>query len=324
MGEDSQTAQKRSPAMTVADARPDNWVDRWAPVAAQPYLRLARADRPIGVWLLLWPCWWSVALAAVATGDFAPNPWFLLLFAIGSWVMRAAGCTYNDIVDKDYDARVARTRARPIPSGQITLREAWLFLACLALTGLMVLLQFNSQTIILGFASLGLVAVYPFMKRITHWPQAVLGLAFSWGALMGWCAVYASLSLPPLLLYAGAVIWTIGYDTIYAHQDKEDDALLGLKSSALRLGRATRPWLGVFYGATWLLIFSAGLTAGCGMAFTLVMLCGAIHLAWQVYTLDVNDPANCLSRFRSNRDFGLIVFLALIIETGLRAYSVLS
>lgn len=309
---------KRSRVRAVADATPRNWVDRWAPVATRPYLRLARADRPIGTWLLLWPCWWSVALAALAKGDPAPSPLFLILFAIGSIAMRAAGCAYNDIVDRDFDAKVARTRLRPIPSGQISLRQAYIFMGAMCLIGLVVLLQFNLQTIILGIASLGIVAVYPFMKRITHWPQAVLGLAFSWGALMGWCAVFASLATPALLLYAGAVAWTIGYDTIYAHQDKEDDALLGLKSSALRLGSATRPWLGIFYAISALATLAAGLTAGAGTVFIAGMIIAGAHLAWQVATIDIEDSANCLTRFRANRDYGLIVFCALFADAALR------
>ena len=244
-------------AAPVADAVPRNWVDGWAPQWARPYLRLARADRPIGVWLLLWPCWWSLALAALAKRDVMPDAWYLALFAIGSLVMRAAGCTYNDIVDRNYDGRVERTRMRPIPSGQVSVRNATIFMVALCLVGLAVLLQFNWPTVILGIASLGVVAIYPFTKRITYWPQAVLGLVFSWGALMGWCAVFGSLATPALLLYVGTVAWIIGYDTIYAHQDKEDDALLGLKSSALRLGGATRYWLAIFYAVTALAIFAA-------------------------------------------------------------------
>lgn len=302
----------------VADAVPRNWVDRWAPEATRPYLRLARADRPIGVWLLLWPCWWSLALAAVAKGAIVPNAWHMILFAIGAHAMRGAGCTYNDIVDKDFDAQVARTRSRPIPAGQVTVREAALFMLLLCLVGLIVLLQFNRPTVILGVASLGIVAVYPFTKRITYWPQAVLGLAFSWGALMGWCAEFAALSYPALLLYGATVLWTIGYDTIYAHQDKEDDALLGLKSSALKLGAMTRPALGVIYALTFAGIVAAGLSAGAGWVFIACMVCGAGHLAWQVTTLDISDSTNCLARFRSNRDFGLIVFSALVADGAFR------
>lgn len=307
---------KTTDTTVVADAPPDNWVDHWAPRFARPYLRLARADRPIGVWLLLWPCWWAVALATVARGKFFPEPRLLILFAAGAIVMRGAGCAYNDIVDRDYDARVERTRSRPLPSGQITLWQARLFMAALCLAGLLVLLQFNYATVSLGIASLGIVAVYPFMKRITYWPQAVLGLAFAWGALMGWCAVFASLSLPALLLYGGTVAWTIGYDTIYAHQDKEDDALLGLKSSAIRLGDATRRWLAVFYAMAALMIFAAGVTAGAGPVFIAIMALACVQLTWQVLTIDVEDADNCLIRFRTNRDFGAIVFLAFIAEAG--------
>ena len=305
---------------SVADAVPGNWVDRWAPAAWQPYLRLARADRPIGVWLLLWPCWWSLALAALNGGQAFPSLWLMLLFAIGSIAMRAAGCTYNDIVDRDFDAKVARTASRPIPSGQIGVSQAKIFMVALSLVGLAVLLQLNAFSILLGISSLAIVALYPFMKRITHWPQIVLGLAFSWGALMGWAAVYGALAWPPLLLYAGAVAWTIGYDTIYAHQDKEDDLSLGLKSTAIRLGAATTRWLALFYGVTILAILAAGLLAGGGMIFLSVLAIAAGHLIWQALTLDVDDAQNCLKRFRANRDFGAIVFLALALQAAWTAY----
>src|SRR5262245_6657999 len=227
----------------IADAPAGNWVDRYAPAEWRPYLKLARFDRPIGAWLLLFPCWWSLALAELQLGRLYPSPWSLILFAIGAFVMRGAGCTYNDIVDRDYDARVSRTAARPIPSGQVSVARAALFAVCLSLVGFLVLVQFNTFTIWLGVASLGFVAVYPFMKRFTSWPQLVLGLTFKWGALVGWSSVHGSLALPAIALYAGCVLWTIGYDTIYAHQDKEDDALLGLKSTALRFGDATQIWL---------------------------------------------------------------------------------
>jgi len=308
-------APKAGERPSVADASPGNWVDRWAPIGWQPYLRLARADRPIGVWLLLWPCWWSLALAALNGTRPLPDLRLMLLFAVGAIAMRAAGCTYNDIVDRDFDAKVARTRSRPIPSGQVGVRQAKIFMVALSLVGLAVLLQLNTFTILLGISSLGIVALYPFMKRITHWPQIVLGLAFSWGALMGWAAVYGALAAPPVLLYAGAVAWTIGYDTIYAHQDKEDDLSLGLKSTAIKLGEATGRWLALFYGATFLAILAAGLAAGAGMVFLIVMAGGAAHLAWQAATLDVDDAQNCLKRFRSNRDFGAIVFFALLLDS---------
>ena len=299
----------------MADAVPGNWVDRWAPTPWKPYLRLARADRPIGVWLLLWPCWWSLALAALNQGRPFPDLRLMLLFAIGAIAMRAAGCAYNDIVDRDFDAKVARTRSRPIPSGQISVAQAQLFMVALSLVGLAVLLQLNIFTILLGIASLGIVALYPFMKRITHWPQIVLGLAFSWGGLMGWAAVYGALAWPPVLLYAGAVAWTIGYDTIYAHQDKEDDLSLGLKSTAIKLGAATSQWLTLFYGVAFVAILAAGLGAGAGIIFLGMIALGGAHLAWQAATLDIDNADNCLMRFRANRDFGAIVFIALALDS---------
>jgi 4-hydroxybenzoate polyprenyltransferase len=304
---------------SVADATPGNWVDGRAPASWRPFLRLARADRPIGVWLLLWPCWWSVALAGIESGAAYPNLWFMALFALGAIVMRGAGCTYNDIVDRDFDSQVARTKSRPIPSGQVTVRRAQIFMVALALIGLAVLLQFNMFTVLLGLASLGVVATYPFMKRITHWPQAVLGLAFSWGALMGWAAVLGSLSAAPLLLYGAAVAWTIGYDTIYAHQDKEDDALLGLKSTALKFGSGTWRWLTLFYALAFAGILGAGITAGAGLIFCIGLIAAAAHLTWQIATLDVTDDKSCLTRFRSNRDFGAIIFVSLIADMALSA-----
>ncbi|MFP3921434.1 MAG: 4-hydroxybenzoate octaprenyltransferase [Dichotomicrobium sp.] len=304
---------------SVADAPRGNWVDSWAPAPARPYLRMMRADRPIGTWLLLWPCWWSAALAAVAAGERIPNLWHLLLFAIGAFVMRGAGCVYNDIVDKDVDAAVARTRSRPLPSGQVSVTAAKIFMLALAFTGFLVLIQFNPFTIALGVVSLCVVAVYPFVKRISHWPQAVLGLAFSWGALMGWAAAFGQLDVAPVLLYAGCIAWVIGYDTIYAHQDKEDDALIGLKSTALRFGEKTKPWLTLFYGLALAGIAGAGLLAGGGPVFLAGVALGAAHLGWQIATLDVNDGDNCLKRFRANRDFGAIVFVALAAQAALGA-----
>ena len=304
-----------APDSLIADARPDNWVDRFAPRALRPYLKLMRADRPIGTWLLLLPCWWSQGLAEIATGAGQPNLWFLLLFAVGAFVMRGAGCTYNDIVDRDYDARVARTALRPIPAGLVSARQAFAFAIALSLVGFVVLIQFNVPTIVLGIGSLGLIAIYPFMKRVTHWPQFVLGLTFKWGALVGWSAVTGGLAWPAIVLYVGSVLWTIGYDTIYAHQDKEDDAVLGLKSTALKFGDRTKPWLVGLYGgafAAWLVaLVLAGATGGPALvALALV----AAHFVWQVVTLDVADAANCLRRFRSNRDLGLVLYAGLLLE----------
>ena len=306
-------------AATVPDARPGNWVDRLAPAAARPYLRLARFDRPIGAWLLLFPAWWSQAMAELSLGRAYPNPWYLLLFLVGAFVMRGAGCTYNDIVDRDYDARVARTAARPIPSGQVSVRAAFAFLGLQCLVGLLVLLQFNWFTVVLGAASLILIAVYPFAKRFTFWPQAVLGLTFKWGALVGWAAVTGSLALPALALYAGSVLWTIGYDTIYAHQDREDDALLGLKSTALRLGEATPRWLAGFYAGAATLWGAAGLLAGAGGVFLVALALIAVQLAWQIRTLDIDDAGNCLARFKSNRAVGWLLLAGLVADMGLAA-----
>lgn len=300
---------------TVADAPSGNWVDRYAPLAVRPYLRLARMDRPIGTWLLLFPCWWSLTLAEVAEGQPYPDLWSLLLFAIGATVMRGAGCAYNDYVDRDYDAKVARTANRPIPSGQVTPDQALMFVLALSLVGFLVLIQFNGYTIVIGIASLALVAIYPFMKRLTYWPQAVLGLAFNWGALVGWTSVTGSLAVAPILLYLGSVLWTIGYDTIYAHQDAEDDLMLGLKSTALTFGEATPIWVGAFYAGALLLWIIAGFLANTHLVFFFGMALVALQMAWQVTTLDIKNSENCLRRFRANRDVGAAIFLALVLDT---------
>ena len=295
----------------VADST-GNWVDTLAPPFARPYLRLARADRPIGAWLLLMPCWWSAGLAAVVAGHPYPNPWHVLLFFVGAFVMRGAGCTWNDIIDRNLDAQVARTRSRPIPSGQVSVRAAAVFLALQALVGLVVLVQFNGFTILVGVASLAIVAVYPLAKRVTWWPQIVLGLSFSWGALMGWAAVFARIDAPALLLYAGSIAWVIGYDTIYAHQDREDDALIGVKSTARLFGTRTRLALICFYALAVLLIGLSGAAAGTGVVFMLGCILFGAHLGWQIERLDIDDPDLCLRMFKSNRDAGLILFAALI------------
>jgi 4-hydroxybenzoate polyprenyltransferase len=296
----------------VADAT-GNWVDVLAPAFSRPYLRLARLDRPIGSWLLLVPCWWSVGLAGMHARAF-PSLWHIVLFFIGAFVMRGAGCTWNDLVDRDLDAKVERTRSRPIPSGQVTARQAAAFMVVQALIGLAVLLQFNRFTVLTGFASLLVVAIYPFMKRITYWPQIVLGLAFSWGALMGWPAAFARLDWPALVLYAGSIAWVIGYDTIYAHQDRDDDSLIGIKSTALLFQENTRPMLASFYAVAVVLLGSAGFMAGGGVIFALGLAAFAAHLAWQVMRLNIDDSAHCLILFRSNRDAGLILFGAMLID----------
>jgi 4-hydroxybenzoate polyprenyltransferase len=302
---------------SVADAT-GNWVDTFAPAWSRPYLRLARLDRPIGSWLLLLPCWWSAALAAVAAHARAPSLLHIALFFIGAFAMRGAGCTWNDIVDRDLDGSVERTRSRPIPSGQVSVLQAFVFLALQALIGLAVLLSFNGFTIALGIASLLIVMVYPFMKRITYWPQIVLGLAFSWGALMGWAGAFGRLDVAPLLLYAGSISWVIGYDTIYAHQDREDDALIGIKSTALLFGERTKPMLVLFYAIAVVLIGAAGALAGGGLWLWLGLLAFAVHLGWQVVRLDTADPDNCLRVFKSDRDAGLILFAGLLLDAALR------
>jgi 4-hydroxybenzoate polyprenyltransferase len=305
-------------AGSVADAT-GNWVDTIAPAWSRPYLRLARLDRPIGSWLLLLPCWWSVALAAIAAGSATPSLAHIALFFIGAFAMRGAGCTWNDIVDRDLDASVERTRSRPIPAGQVSVKQAFAFLALQGLVGLLVLISFNGFTIALGIASLAIVAVYPFMKRITYWPQIVLGLAFSWGALMGWAAAFGRLDSPAFLLYAGSIAWVIGYDTIYAHQDREDDALIGIKSTALLFGARTKRMLSLFYGLAVLLIGAAGFSAGAGLVFALGLLAFAGHLAWQVVRLDIDDPDRCLALFKSDRDAGLILFAGMLLDAFVRS-----
>ena len=296
----------------VADST-GNWVDRRAPHWLRPYLRLARLDRPIGSWLLLIPCWWSLGLAAIHAGQLV-NIWHAVLFFIGAFAMRGAGCTWNDIVDRDLDAMVERTRSRPIPSGQVGVPAAAGFLVAQALVGLAVLLQFNAVTIWTGIASLAVVVVYPFMKRITYWPQIVLGLAFSWGALMGWPATFGRLDWPALVLYAAAIAWVIGYDTIYAHQDREDDALIGIKSTALLFGENTRPMLAVFYTLAVMLMAFAGWGAGAGIVFSIGLVAFAAQLSWQISRFRTGDPDLCLRLFKSNRDAGLILFAAMVLD----------
>ena len=302
---------------TIADASPTNWVDRYAPLSWQPYLRLGRFDRPIGIWLLLFPCWWSQTLAEVTRGEPYPNLTLLALFAVGATAMRAAGCAYNDLVDRDIDALVERTAGRPIPSGQISPASAVIFIIACALVGLAVLLRMNTFTVQLAIASVLIVLIYPFAKRIISYPQLVLGLVFMWGALVGWAAVKGSLGLPPLVLYAGCILWTVGYDTIYAHQDAEDDALIGLGSTALLFGENTVSYVGALYGLAVVLWLIAGAMAGTHLVYFLAVTLVFLQMTWQVSTLDIKDPANCLRRFRSNRDVGAAVFLGLVADMAL-------
>ena len=299
---------------TASDIRTGDWIDRWAPRPAQPYLRLARLDRPIGTWLLLIPCWWGLALATASVRG--PNPRdalvYAVLFTVGALVMRGAGCTWNDILDRDFDAQVARTAMRPIPSGAVSVRQAFAFLALQSLIGLGILLFFNSFTIFLAISSLLLVALYPLMKRVTYWPQAFLGLTFNWGALVGWAAVTGGLEAPALLLYAAGFFWTLGYDTIYAHQDKEDDVLIGVKSSALRLGASTRPWLWAFYGIAVALLVAAFWTAALRWPSFAFLALSAAQLGQQAAKVDLDDPKDCLAKFKSNRFAGLLVLAAIL------------
>jgi 4-hydroxybenzoate polyprenyltransferase len=302
----------------VADAT-GNWVDTRAPSWSRPYLRLSRLDRPIGSWLLLMPCWWSAALAAGISGHIKSLPLTIALLFIGAFVMRGAGCTWNDITDRDLDAKVERTRSRPIPAGQVSVMQAFIFLVAQALIGLVVLLQFNRFAIFTGIASLLIVAIYPFMKRITWWPQVVLGLAFSWGALMGFAAEFARIDLVALVLYAGAIAWVIGYDTIYAHQDAEDDALIGIKSTALLFGEKTKPALAAFYGLAVVLIAAALWLAAVRWPAWTGLAAFATHLAWQIRRLQIGNSTLCLKLFKSNRDAGLLLFAGLLVDAVLRA-----
>jgi len=311
--EDNVAKLPETPHARVADAAPTNMFDQIAPRWALPYGHLARFDRPIGAWLLLFPCWWGQALAEVKAGHVYPNLWYLVLFLIGAFVMRGAGCTLNDIIDRDIDAQVARTAIRPLPSGALNVRQAVAFFILQCFIGLAVLTQLNAFSIGLGIASLGVVAAYPFMKRITYWPQAVLGLAFNWGALLGWSALTGRLDLAPLLLYAGGVSWTLAYDTIYAHQDKGDDVRVGVKSTALLFGHATKRWLLAFFGLALILILAAAAVAQAASPLLFLALAGAgAHALWQVVAVDLDDAGDCLAKFRSNRDFGLIVLAGIV------------
>jgi len=328
------TRQTHAQAELRTDIPRGSWIDRWLPAAARPYARLMRLDRPIGTWLLLFPCWWGLALATRLTAQHVPRDSFhgayywasvgyssdsdhlvtrAFLFAIGALVMRGAGCTYNDIIDRDFDAKVARTALRPIPSGDVSVRAAIIFLLAQLLVGLVILLQFNRFTVWLGVASLALIFTYPLMKRFTYWPQAFLGLTFNWGILMGWAAVFGNLDWAALLLYAGGIAWTLHYDTIYAHQDKEDDALIGVKSTALRFGDSTEPALllfscaaAIFFGASFIL-HNVHWIALIGVAAVLV------HLGWQIRSVDLNNPADCLAKFHSNRWIGWIMLVSILI-----------
>ncbi|MEH6391646.1 MAG: 4-hydroxybenzoate octaprenyltransferase [Sulfitobacter sp.] len=312
--QDHPPAPDANDTMRVADARVDNWVDLYAPSFLRPYLRLSRADRPIGTWLLLLPSWWGLALAMLYDQQASWfDLWIFIGCGLGAWLMRGAGCTWNDITDRDIDAQVARTRSRPIPSGQVSVTGAVIWMVAQALISLFILLSFNHAAISLGVLALLPVAVYPFAKRFTWWPQLFLGIAFNWGALLAWTAHTGSLGAPAVVLYFAGIGWTLFYDTIYAHQDAEDDALIGVKSTARLFGESTSQWLRRFLMATVGLMGLAVIFALRDQASFLAMVLAlggpwgmGWHMAWQLRGLDINDNKKLLQLFRSNRDTGMI------------------
>ena len=311
--------RKMPEGVRVADAPSDNWVDRYAPEAAKPYLRLSRADRPIGTWLLLVPCLWGIDLAAMTSGFRPWDLWLALSCGLGAFLMRGAGCTWNDISDRKIDAAVARTRSRPLPSGQVTVRGAVIWMGVQALAAALILFSYNALAITLGVASLGLVLIYPFAKRFTWWPQVFLGLAFNWGALLAYAAHQGQVSAAAVLLFAAGIAWTVYYDTVYALQDRVDDALIGVKSTALLFGNKARPWLWGFIMATVVLMGMAVILVQAPRGNVVAMLLALAgvwafgwHMAWQMRGLRVDDPVSCRRTFLANRDAGLIpaLFLA--------------
>jgi 4-hydroxybenzoate polyprenyltransferase len=319
------SAQSGAMADTVdrpADAIRLRFIDR-APAKIEPYLRLMRLDRPIGIWLLFWPCVFGLELGTTFRAEATfPKGLHILLCAIGAILMRGAGCTYNDIVDRHIDAQVARTRGRPIPSGAVTVKQAWIFMAAqlVAALGTLVAIciesptgQFNRFAAYVAVTSLFFVAAYPFMKRITWWPQAWLGLTFNWGVLFGFAAAAATLDAPAWLFYAGCFFWTIGYDTLYAFTDIQDDLLIGVKSSAIRLGERAYQWLYAFYASAIGLMLAGGVAAGLGLIYMIAMLMPALHFYWQMRRVRINDAATCLRLFKANRDAGALIALALLI-----------
>ena len=309
-----------SVGQTVSDAPKGNWVDLYAPMGSRPYLRLSRADRPIGTWLLLIPCFWGIAIAALQTGFRTWDIWLAVSCGIGAFLMRGAGCTWNDISDRDFDAAVARTRSRPLPSGAVSVKGALVWMVVQALLAAGILFTYNWLTVGLGVASLALVAIYPFAKRFTWWPQVFLGLAFNWGAILAFAAHQGAVDWSSVALYAAGIAWTLYYDTIYAHQDKEDDALIGVKSTARLFGKNSRAWLWGFIVATVLLMTLAVVLALQGrpnlVALGLSLLgiwAFGWHMTMQMLRLQIDDPASCLRAFRANRDAGLLVALFLAV-----------
>ena len=298
---------------TIKDAVKSHWVQRLPP-SWLPYAQLMRLERPIGWWLLLLPCWWGVSLAQLTfPGGGIPNLYHMALFFIGAVAMRGAGCVVNDLVDQDIDVKVERTRNRPLPSGRVSRKQAIIFLTALLLIGLIVLLQFNRLTIATATTSLLIVAVYPFMKRVTYVPQLVLGLAFNWGGLVGWTAETNSITTAPIALYIGGIFWTLAYDTIYAHQDKDDDALIGVKSTALLLGKSTPSWLMIFFALSLVCIDAAIWLAHASLIAHIGLAAAALHAMWQIKNFDDTDAVRCLQLFRANRTFGLFILVGMLI-----------
>ena len=323
-----ETLQQQGVRGRVFDAPSGHWVYRLLPHSLWPYAQLARWDRPIGWKLLMWPCFWSLILAMDAKGfssELHPYPvalaiWYLFLFFIGAIAMRGAGCTWNDLVDQKIDNKVERTRSRPLPSGQVSRLQAKIFMGLQCLVGLIVLVEFNPFSIILGISSLVVVAIYPFMKRVTDWPQFFLGLAFNWGALMGWATIYGRLDFAPLSLYFGSVLWTIGYDTIYAHQDKEDDAIVGVHSTARLFGEKTKSALVFLYSGFLVLSLIAFLLAGVPAFAYLGLLLAAIHMFYQIITIDIDNNSECLRLFKSNSTVGCLIFFGLVLGAATRYF----
>lgn len=295
------------------DALPNHWVARM-PADLQPFLRLMRLDRPIGIWLLVIPCYWGAALASVADQKILPNIWHLVLFTLGAILMRGAGCVWNDTLDRDIDARVARTINRPLAAGLLNPREALLFMTILMLSGFVILLQFNAFTIIMGIISVALIAIYPSIKRVSDFPQIILGLAFSWGVLLGWTAYFGSLSMAPVMLYAAAIAWTIGYDTIYALQDVEDDELLSIGSTARRFGSSAKVFVAACYSFTILIAAAAFYLASAKIMAYLGLVVFASLLVYQLLKLDIKDPASALKSFKMNKIAGLMLFAGLVLD----------
>ena len=295
----------------LPDAARGNWVDAHAPARLRPWLKLGRFDRPAGIWLLMLPAWQGTALAGSEAAKL-PSLWLLIATALGAALMRAAGCAYNDIVDRDIDAKVTRTAARPIASGAISVKQAWGFVVGCSLLSFLILCTLGWLAIALGVASCLLVAAYPFMKRITWWPQAWLGLTFNWGALLAFAAVAESIDLADAFLYASGVFWTLGYDTIYALQDLEDDALAGVKSSARRLGEQVQRGVAIFYGLCTACALVSGVLGGLGGGFFGVWVLFGMHLIWQAWQVRADDPRLALRLFKSNRNAGLLLFAALV------------